>query len=89
MISIQTKTHVGADGTLSIQIPTTLRETDVEVMVVVQPVPSREPSSVNLTPTPGELGWPSGFFENTYGSLKDDPIERGPQGEHEVRETVE
>jgi hypothetical protein len=82
MISIQTKTHVGADGTLSLQIPTTLRETDVEVMVVFQPVPPPESSSVNLAQTPVELGWPAVFFENTYGSLKDDPIERGPQGEH-------
>ncbi|MDZ7996261.1 MAG: hypothetical protein RM022_030460 [Nostoc sp. EfeVER01] len=24
--------------------------------------------------TPEELGWPAGFFEQTYGSCQDDPI---------------
>jgi len=35
-----------------------------------------------------EHGWPAGFFEETYGSLADDPLERLPQGEPEVRETI-
>lgn len=42
----------------------------------------------NGTPTPEELGWPPGYFEQTYGSLKDEPLERGPQGEYEVREEI-
>ena len=32
--------------------------------------------------------WPS-FIEQTYGSLADDPIERGNQGQYEVREAIE
>lgn len=28
------------------------------------------------------------FIEETYGCLKDDPIERGPQGEYEIREAI-
>lgn len=39
MISIQTKTHTGADGTLAVQVLTALHETDVDVMPDVQPVP--------------------------------------------------
>lgn len=77
MLSIKTTAHVGPDGTLTLAVPTPLRETDVEVMVVVQPVAP-----------PNERGWPPGFFEATFGSLKDDPIERGPQGEYEVREAL-
>jgi len=76
MISVKTKAHIGLDGTLSVAVPTPLSETDVEVMLVLQPMPK-------------EHGWPPGFFEATAGSLKDDPIERGPQGEYEVREAVE
>ncbi len=76
MISVKTKAHIGPVGTLTIEVPTPLRETDVEVMLVIQP-------------TPEERGWPPGFFEATFGSLKDDPIERGPQGEYEVREAME
>lgn len=79
MISIQTKTRVAADETLTVQVPTDLPETEVEVMLVVQPIAAR----------PEELDWPEGFFEETYGSLKDDPIERAPQGELEVREALQ
>ena len=53
---------------------TPLRETDVEVMVVVQPLalPAR--------------GWPPGFFEATAGGWQGEPLERGAQGESEPRE---
>ena len=60
---------------LTIAVPKPLHDTDVEVVVAIQPMPVR--------------GWPLGFFEATYGSLKDDPIERGPQGEYEVREAMQ
>jgi len=29
--------------------------------------------------------WPPDFFEKTAGCLADDPIERAPQGEYEIR----
>ncbi len=29
------------------------------------------------------------FIEQTYGCLMDDPIERGVQGEYEIREAIE
>ena len=35
---------------------------------------------------PPAPGWPHGFFEQTYGSLADDPLIRPPQGEWEERE---
>ena len=76
MISVKSKAHIGPDGTLTVAVPTPLSETDVEVMLVLQP-------------TPTDRGWPPGFFEATYGALKDDLIERGPQGEYEVREAIE
>ena len=85
MISLQTKGHIGPDGTLSVEVPTPLRETNVDVMLVLQPILA----SPAAAPTPEELGWPPGFFEATFGLLKDDPIERGPQGEYEVREPME
>jgi hypothetical protein len=30
--------------------------------------------------------WPADFFEKTAGGLADDPIERAPQGDYEIRE---
>ena len=87
MISVKTTAHIGPDGTLTVAVPTPLREADVEVTVVVRSVTSLKPSSAALTPE--ELGWPPGFFEETFGSLRDDPIERGAQGEYEIREAIE
>jgi len=39
--------------------------------------------------TPEELGWPPNFFEQTAGCLQDDPLMRYPQGEYELRESLE
>ncbi len=88
MITVKTRTHIGSDGTLMVKVPTPLRETDVEVMVVVQPLPTSEAlPAVGVTPE--SLGWPPGFFERTFGSLRDDTLERLPQGEYEQREVIE
>ncbi|MBV9269383.1 MAG: hypothetical protein JO061_24655 [Acidobacteriaceae bacterium] len=65
-----------ADGILYLRVPTGLPETDVEVVVVVQPVQA----SAN--------GWPEDFFQETYGAFADQPLERGNQGEFEAREVV-
>ena len=51
MISLKTRTHIGSDGTLLVKVPTPLRETDVEVMMVVQPLPITEAlSAAGVTP---------------------------------------
>jgi hypothetical protein len=78
METIKLKTHVGSDGILKLEVPVNVRDADLEIVVVMQP---------SETPV-NELGWPVGFFEETYGSLADDPIERPSQGEYEVRDEV-
>jgi hypothetical protein len=85
METILLRRRAGEDGTLTIPIPETLRGKELEVLVVLQPV---APDETDLEQT-DERGWPLGFFEETYGSLADDPIERLPQGALEVREAVE
>ena len=82
MVSIHLKAHVGPDGTLRLQVPTAFRETDIEVLVVLSPVqsPPVEPAK--------ESAWPPGFFERTFGSFQDEPLERLPQGEADVREAL-
>jgi hypothetical protein len=37
----------------------------------------------------GAVSWPPGYFEQTYGSFRDAPLERGEQGEFETREELE
>jgi hypothetical protein len=69
MQSIKLRSYVGSDGILHLEIPVEIRDIKIEVTVTYQQL---EPSV--STKTPDELGWPAGFFEQTYGSCQDDPI---------------
>ncbi len=81
MQSITFHSHVGQDGILKLEVPVGLSDVELEVTVIVQPVPS---SSVR---TPESRGWPPGFFEQFAGCLPDFPdIE--PEGDFEVREAL-
>ena len=71
MESISLRGHIPADGTLELRVPTKLSETDVEITIIVRPVTAAE-AEVD------EKGWPKGYFESTFGSLRDDPIEYEP-----------
>ena len=82
MQSIKIQSHVGSDGILKLEIPLGLTDADLEVLVVVQPLAS------TIATTPEDLGWPPGFFEETFGSLKDELLVREPQGEYETRDEL-
>ena len=69
MQSIKLRSRVSSDGILHLNVPVGMADKELEVMVIFQPL---EPSA--QTKTPQELGWPPGFFEQTYGSCQDDPI---------------
>jgi len=77
MKTIRLTSHVGNDGILSLSLPDEMKDQNLEILVVLQPI---KKSSTN------ENGWPLGFFEKTYGAMAHDPIERPPQGEYEIRE---
>lgn len=79
METIKTHARVGKDGVLKLQVPLGLTDTDLEVLVIVQPI---KPSVTSREE------WLA-FIERTAGSLADDPIERPPQGEYEIREPLE
>ncbi len=72
METITLHSHVGADGLLKLQVPVHLTNTELEVVLVVQPLAAAEAH-----------GWPPGFFEQTYGSFRSEPLVREPQGENE------
>lgn len=74
MQTIKLNAHVGSDGVLKLELPLEMTNTDLEVLVVLQPRTERS--------------WPPGYFEETAGSLADDPIERPPQGNYERREEM-
>lgn len=52
--------------------------------------PGFDPTTQPLPSNPSEeSGWPSGYFENVYGSLRDTNFERSQQGNYEPREDLD
>lgn len=75
MQSITVRSHVGEDGVLRLQLPVDVVNADVEVVVVFSPLNGNK-GSKQARPTPQEAqGWQTDYFEDTYGSLRDDPAE--------------
>lgn len=83
MKSIQLKSRVKPDGTLELRVPTDLPESDVEVVVVVQPVLEEAGKG-----SPEALRWPPDFFERTAGAWQGEPLVREKQGEYERRDEL-
>lgn len=79
METITLHSRVGADGLLKLQVPVNLTNTELEVVLIVQPVASAAEG----------LGWPQGFFEEVAGGWKGELLAREDQGEYEVREDLE
>jgi hypothetical protein len=68
------KARVGADGILKLEVPVGMKDVDCEVVVTLHPRMTR-------------AEWLA-FIEETAGSLADNPIERLPQGEYEIRDEI-
>ena len=83
MNSIKLTKRVGEDGILHLEIPVGITDKEVEIMVIYQSI-----EIPKLQNTPEELGWPAGFFEQTYGSCQDDPIVIDSEGDFEEREEI-
>ena len=81
MESITLHSHVGADGVLDLKVPVGIINSDVQVVVVFEVVtPAKK--------TPANLGYPSGFFEQTFGALRDEPLAREQPAEYETRKEI-
>lgn len=78
--SLTLRCYVGTDGILNLQIPVEMKDAYLEVGVTMRPI---EASELGMQATAN--GWPPGFFESTFGCLRDFP-EREAQGDYEVRE---
>ncbi len=74
MQTIRVEAHVGQDGVLKLELPLDIADSDLEVILVLQ---RKERGA-----------WPPGYFEQTAGSLADDPLERPPQGTYEERDVL-
>lgn len=83
MQSIVLHSYVGEEGILHLEVPIDLKDADLEITLTVkQVIPSLE------TDIPQGKGWPSGFFEETFGSFKDDPLVIDFDGVCEDREDL-
>lgn len=82
MTSIKLNSHVGPDGVLKLELPLSLRNAEVEIVVVVQAI-----NPVAAAHAPEELGWPPGFFELTAGSIPHFP-EIEYEGNFETRDEL-
>lgn len=80
MEALKFRARIGKDGILQLVMPDELRDQEVEAVVVLRMLEDRKTDA---------LGWPIGFFERTYGAFADEPLERGDQGEHEIRDEIE
>ena len=80
---------VGPGGVIEIRSPDLPAGSIAEVIVRLKRPARRKPIS-GATPLVAAqgLGWPPGFFEQTFGSLIDAPLVREPQGEYETRAEI-
>lgn len=69
MQSINLRSRVGSDGILHLEVPVGLTDAELEITITVQSV---KPTA-NVEISQGR-GWPPGFFENTFGCFKDEPL---------------
>ena len=86
MKTIPLKAQIQPDGSLDLHVQTGLPAGEAEVLVVVSATPPPLPCDPSRRPTPEELGWPPGFFENVIGGWVGEGPERPPQGELEEPE---
>lgn len=85
-VALRKKLVVQPGGVIEIRCPELPVGTIVEVIVIVEEatlVELESTQSVNATKQE-DLGWPTGFSEQTFGCLRDEPLVREPQGEYET-----
>ncbi|MGA2490164.1 MAG: hypothetical protein ABSF99_08255 [Anaerolineales bacterium] len=78
MQSLTLRTHVGKDGVLKLETPVGVKNTDLEIILVVNPIEAGKPVSE----------WPVGFFTEVIGGWKGTPFVRESQGTYEARSQI-
>ncbi len=81
MRNVTTRIHVGHDGVLKLEIPTEMRETDLDVVIIYQPI-------AGMPAQADAHGWTPGFFERTAGRWQGESLSRESQGEYEQRDDL-
>lgn len=80
MQTIILKARSDEDGILRLEIPTHIAHQEIEVVLVMQAI---QDEAVD------EMGYPIGYFDETYGSMAHDPLERDQPLYPDIREEIE
>jgi hypothetical protein len=83
MQMIKVRSRIGSDGMLHLQMPDGIKDTDLEVIVIFQPVAPETEAQ-----TPEDLERLPGCLDKTFGCFQDEPLVRGEQGKFEEREEL-
>lgn len=83
MASITLRSHVGTDGILRLDLPVGLTDAELEVTVTFKTLSPPEARQL-----PQGEGWSPGFFEETFGSFKDDPLIIDSEGVFDDEEEI-
>ena len=80
---------VGPGGVIEIRSPELPPGSAAEVIVrLKKPTQRKRRTDAASSDAIADLGWPSGFFEQTFGSLSDSPLVRESQGAYETRDEI-
>lgn len=71
---------IDSDGFLHIQLPADSANTEIEFVLVWRNIPEEQVDA---------KGWPIGFFERTYGSMADNPMDEIKQLPPEERDEID
>jgi len=86
--AIRQKAIVGKNGRIEILSSDLPMGARIEIIVLIEELPPVEYGLHAATEDKLSKEWASDFFEKTAGCLADDPIERAPQGDYEIREVL-
>jgi hypothetical protein len=80
MQTITVRARADHDGVVKLEIPTNLANREIEIVLVMQELASRPVD---------EMGYPLGYFEETFGSFADEPLERNQPTIPDIRDELE
>jgi hypothetical protein len=80
MQTLTLKARSGKDGMIRLEIPTDIADQDIEIVLVMQAADHELVDS---------MGYPIGYFEETYGMFAGDPLERNQPLYSDVRDALE
>ncbi len=76
MQSLALHTRVGKDGILKLEMPGDVRDTELEIVLIFDPV------------SESTTGWTPDFFTEVIGGWQGEPLVREPQGQYETRDKL-